>query len=217
MPGPHIDLKAKARLDALEGTGGAAAMGYTVADTNKWPGADPTTVKGALDTLASRTTALEAKTAATLDYAVADTDHWPGADPTKIAGALDALASRVTAIEAAPLVLGVAVGAEVGDAIPVTVTCTDGGGDPVDDAIVLIEIFTSKLAPATQHSVDATTGTALSETVALSNNAILVQADAGVIAFTVTDKLTTFVGDVFVRLIPIDRTGAPKLEPLTFA
>jgi hypothetical protein len=35
------------------------SIAYTVADTNDWPGADPTTIKAALDLLAARLNVLE--------------------------------------------------------------------------------------------------------------------------------------------------------------
>lgn len=44
------------RVDDIEVAGG---IGYTPADTNDWPGADPTLVSGALDTLADRVATLE--------------------------------------------------------------------------------------------------------------------------------------------------------------
>lgn len=52
-----------ARLDLLEASVPAGEVTYTPADTNDWPGADPTLASGALDTLAERATALEAAAA----------------------------------------------------------------------------------------------------------------------------------------------------------
>lgn len=58
--GPFIDLEAKRRIEALEDTNGAAAIGFTVDVDGDWPDPNPTTVDGALNGLGARAQVLEA-------------------------------------------------------------------------------------------------------------------------------------------------------------
>jgi len=228
---PYIDLAAKAAIEALDAridtleVQEADDVPYSPTTTGDWDDPDPTAVDGALDDIAGRIKALEdagSPTASSIDYTPSTAGDWVDPDPSKVDGALDDAAGRIKALEdVAPttLVVSAAAGAEALNVIEVTLTCVDESGASVASALVLVELLDADLGGADDASqaFDVTTGTAISADTPTSNTAQLVQASGGSIVIDVTDKSTSLVGDMYLRLTPIDRVGPVKLFEIGFA
>ena len=88
---------------------------------------------------------------------------------------IETLEARAAALEAGPLALAAVNGAETANVIRTTITCTDGAGDAVAAAWVLVELLTAGLVPVDMASqaFDPVTGTALSADLTGSNIAML--------------------------------------------
>lgn len=100
MSGPFTDLEAKRRIEKIESAEGAEQLGYTPADGADWPGADPTTVGGALDKNAERLAEIEgAEGAAGVGFTVDVDGDWPDPNPSDVDAALNGLAARAKSLE----------------------------------------------------------------------------------------------------------------------